>query len=120
MAKAVEQVALVGISDGCELAVLRGPTGEVTITKSPAEQQLGGWTLASDQARALCDLLDRATSDDAPAELIGSVLTVDGRSLDVRRWPFAVSIGETFTMRVDQARELGLALLTAATDTNTQ
>ncbi|HMH47681.1 MAG TPA: hypothetical protein VK538_08190 [Solirubrobacteraceae bacterium] len=62
-----------------------------------------------------------------PAELVAAIGTSDGRVLHVVRQPHAVNLTDSpdpavhsgWTMRVDQARELGQALLTAATDTNT-
>jgi hypothetical protein len=62
-----------------------------------------------------------------PAERVASVGISDGRVLHVLRWPTGVTITDSpnpavhsgWTMQVDQARELGEALLTATAGTNT-
>lgn len=107
-----EHVATVAF-DGGVLTVLRSRAG-VTITDAG-----GGHTVRVDQARELCELLDRALSDyqTAPRGLIGSVATADGRSLHVKHTGHHVSIDELpdahsgWTLRmVDQVEALRDAL----------
>jgi hypothetical protein len=118
MAEAVEPVASVGTSDGRVLHVARSE-GTVLIED-------GGTTMPVADAGLMHDVLLRAADAEIGADRVRLIGTIG--QVHVLRWPYAVTITDSpnpadhsgWTMRVDQARELGEALLTSATDTNTQ